>query len=113
MDLVTIITPIYNGEKYLKRYFAQINAIGYKDLQILVVNDGSKDKTSEIVQKYAEEDSRIEFIDKKVNEGVSSARNDALKRAKGVFCFFFDCDDTFDAQIIEKCVPFLSSEKLR
>jgi glycosyltransferase involved in cell wall biosynthesis len=36
MDLVTIITPIYNGEKYLKRYFAQINAIGYKDLQILV-----------------------------------------------------------------------------
>lgn len=37
MDLVTIITPIYNGEKYLKRYFAQINAIGYKDLQILVV----------------------------------------------------------------------------
>lgn len=80
MDLVTIITPIYNGEKYLKRYFAQINAIGYKDLQILVVNDGSKDKTSEIVQKYAEEDSRIEFIDKKVNEGVSSARNDALKR---------------------------------
>lgn len=110
MDLVTIITPIYNGEKYLKRYFAQINAIGYKDLQILVVNDGSKDKTSEIVQKYAEEDSRIEFIDKKVNEGVSSARNDALKRAKGVFCFFFDCDDTFDAQIIEKCVAKVKSD---
>lgn len=53
MDLVTIITPIYNGEKYLKRYFAQINAIGYKDLQILVVNDGSKDKTSEIVRFYS------------------------------------------------------------
>ena len=71
MDLVTIITPVYNGEKYLQRYFAQINAIGYKNLQIIVVNDGSKDETSEIVQKYAEEDSRIEFIDKKVNEGVS------------------------------------------
>ena len=83
MDLVTIITPVYNGEKYLQRYFAQINAIGYKNLQIIVVNDGSKDETSEIVQKYAEEDSRIEFIDKKVNEGVSSARNDALKREKG------------------------------
>ena len=39
-----------------------------------------------------------------MNEGVSSARNDALKRAKGTFCFFFDCDDTFDAQIVEKCV---------
>lgn len=59
MDLVTIITPVYNGEKYLQRYFAQINAIGYKNLQIIVVNDGSKDETSEIVQKYAEEDSRI------------------------------------------------------
>lgn len=88
MDLVTIITPIYNGEKYLMRYFAQIEAIGYKNLQIIIVNDGSKDKTSEIVKKYAEKDSRIEFIDKKTNEGVSSARNDALKIAKGKFCFF-------------------------
>ena len=44
MDLVTIITPVYNGEKYLQRYFAQINAIGYKNLQIIVVNDGSKDE---------------------------------------------------------------------
>ena len=102
MDLVTIITPVYNGEKYLMRYFAQIDAIRYKNLQIIVVNDGSKDKTSEIVQKYAEEDSRIEFIDKKVNEGVSSA--------KGTFCFFFDCDDTFDAQIVEKCVAKVKSD---
>lgn len=110
MNLVTIITPIYNGEKYLIRYFEQVNAIRYKNLQIIVVNDGSKDKTSEIVQKYAEEDSRIEFINKKVNEGVSSARNDALKRAKGTFCFFFDCDDTFDAQIVEKCVAKVKSD---
>lgn len=110
MNLVTIITPIYNGEKYLIRYFEQLNAIRYKNLQIIVVNDGSKDKTSEIVQKYAEEDNRIEFIDKKLNEGVSSARNDALKRAKGTFCFFFDCDDTFDAQIVEKCVAKVKSD---
>lgn len=110
MNLVTIITPIYNGEKYLIRYFEQLNAIRYKNLQIIVVNDGSKDKTSEIVQKYAEEDNRIEFIDKKLNEGVSSARNDALKRAKGTFCFFFDCDDTFDAQIVDKCVAKVKSD---
>ena len=50
MDLVTIITPVYNGEKYLPRYFMQINVIGYKNLQIIVVNDGSKDETSEIVK---------------------------------------------------------------
>ncbi|MST88196.1 glycosyltransferase family 2 protein [Sharpea azabuensis] len=43
----------------------------------------------------------MEFIDKKVNEGVSSARNDALKKAKVTFCFFFDCDDTFNTQIVE------------
>ena len=82
MNLVTIITPIYNGEKYLIRYFEQVNAIRYKNLQIIVVNDGSKDKTSEIVQKYAEEDSRIEFIDKKVNEGVSSARLQGRRKFK-------------------------------
>ena len=45
-----------------------------------------------------------------MNEGVSSARNDALKRAKGTFCFFFDCDDTFDAQIVEKCVAKVKSD---
>lgn len=55
MDLVTIITPIYNGEKYLMRYFAQIEAIGYINLQIIIVNDGSKDKTSEIVKKICGE----------------------------------------------------------
>ena len=64
MNLVTIITPIYNGEKYLIRYFEQLNAIRYKNLQIIVVNDGSKDKASEIVQKYGEEENRIDFIDK-------------------------------------------------
>ena len=110
MDLVTIITPVYNGEKYLTRYFAQIEAINYENLQIIIVNDGSKDKTSEIIQKYAKADNRIEFIDKKINEGVSSARNDALKIAKGKYCFFFDCDDTFEAQIVEKCVAKVKSD---
>ena len=110
MDLVTIITPIYNGEKYLERYFTQIEAIDYENLQIIVINDGSKDKTSEIVKKYANVDSRIEFIDKRTNEGVSSARNDALKMARGKFCFFFDCDDTFETQIVEKCVSKVKAD---
>lgn len=110
MDLVTIITPVYNGEKYLTRYFGQIEKIGYESLQIIIVNDGSTDKTSEIVKKYSEIDSRIEFIDKKKNEGVSSARNAALKRAKGKFCFFFDCDDTFEAKIVAKCVAKVQSD---
>lgn len=110
MDLVTIITPIYNGEKYLERYFSQIEAISYKNLQVIVVNDGSKDKTSEVVKKYIEIDNRIDFIDKKINEGVSSARNDAIKKAKGKFCFFFDCDDTFEAKIVEKCIAKVKSD---
>lgn len=110
MDLVTIITPVYNGERYLTRYFSQIEAIGYENLQIIIVNDGSKDKTSEVVKKYVEADSRIEFIDKKINEGVSSARNDGIKKAKGKFCFFFDCDDTFEAQIVGKCIAKVKSD---
>lgn len=109
MDLVTIITPVYNGEKYLPRYFSQIKAISYKNLQIIVVNDGSKDKTSEIVKEYIETDKRIEFVDKETNEGVSCARNTGLKKAKGRFCFFFDCDDTFEPQIVEKCMEKVKS----
>ena len=101
---ITIITPIFNGERYIERYFEKIRELTHKNLQIVIVNDGSTDQTAEIVAKHAESDSRIFLINKKINEGVSAARNDALEKVQGNWIFFFDCDDTFEPTIISDCL---------
>lgn len=106
--LVTIITPVYNGAKYLKSYFEQIASLTYKKIEIIIVNDGNEDDSSDIILKYAQKDTRIRFIDKKGNAGVSQARNDALKVANGTWIFFFDCDDTFESDIVSSCVDLVN-----
>lgn len=102
--MVTIITPVFNGQKFLKRYFEQLGALTYKNLEIIIVNDGSEDESASIIKAYADGDPRIRFIDKKINAGVSEARNAALKGVTGDFVFFFDCDDTFEPEIISACL---------
>lgn len=101
---VTIITPVYNGEKYLQKYFMYIRQISYPDVQIVLVNDGSTDHSGEMLRQYVNEDKRAVLIDKTYNEGVSAARNSALQIADGDWIFFFDCDDCFESDIIDKCL---------
>lgn len=108
--LVTIITPVFNGEKYLDRYFENIDKLTYRNLQIIVVNDGSADASAKKISEYASQDRRILFLDKHINEGVSCARNDALDNAKGKFIFMFDCDDTFEPDIISSCINTVKSD---
>ena len=90
--LISIIVPIYKVEKYLSRCIDSILAQTYKNLEIILVDDGSPDKCPEICDKYAKEDSRIKVIHKK-NGGVSSARNAGLDVATGKYIFFVDSDD--------------------
>jgi glycosyltransferase involved in cell wall biosynthesis len=108
--LVSIITPVYNGDKYLKTYFEQIEALTFKNIEIIIVNDGSTDKSSEIIIEYAKNDKRIRYINKLENAGVSQARNDAIDVASGKWLFFFDCDDTFDKNIISNCIDTVDNE---
>ena len=89
---ISIIVPVYNREKYLKKCINSITEQDFKDIEIICVNDGSTDNSLEILKKLSEQDERIIIIDKE-NGGSSSARNAALKIARGKYCLNIDSDD--------------------
>ena len=91
-QLVSIIIPIYGVELYLKQCIESVLSQTYQNLQIILVNDGSKDKCSEICDYYAIKDTRIQIIHK-TNEGLVNARKSGLAIAKGEFVTFVDGDD--------------------
>ena len=96
--MISVIVPIYNVEKYLCRCIESIINQIYKNLQIILVDDGSPDKCGEICDEYAKKDSRITVIHQK-NKGVSAARNVGLEIANGEYVGFVDPDDYIDEQM--------------
>ena len=100
---VSIIVPIYNVEMYLGKCIESLIHQTYKNIEILLVNDGSKDKSEEIMKEYALKDERIVCLNK-VNGGLSDARNYGMKFAKGQYCLFIDSDDWLALDAVECCV---------
>ena len=76
-ELISVIIPVYNSENYLLRCITSIQNQTYSNLQIIIINDGSTDKSIDIIKSMADEDSRIEYVDKP-NEGISKTRNKGL-----------------------------------
>lgn len=107
---VSIIVPIYNMEQYLNRCLESIINQTYENIEIILINDGSKDNSLEICKNYAKKDNRIMIIDQK-NSGVSSARNSGLDKATGEYLAFVDPDDWIDKDGIEKMVDFELKQK--
>lgn len=99
-DLISVIVPIYNVEKYLDKCIQSIIGQTYKNLEIILVDDGSKDNSGKICDKYAKEDSRIKVIHKK-NGGMSDARNKGLEAASGKYIQFVDSDDYMAENMME------------
>lgn len=87
--MISVIVPIYNSEKYLERCISSIIAQSFSDIEILLIDDGSKDKTAEICKKYVISDNRVKYY-RKENGGVASARNLGLSKAKGSYITFVD-----------------------
>lgn len=102
-EIVSIIVPVYNAEKNLEKCIKSIMSQTYAKLEVLLINDGSTDKSLEIIKRYENIDSRIKYFNKK-NSGVSSARNYGIEKAKGKFVFFIDADDTIDKYAIENLI---------
>ena len=100
VTMVSVIMPAYNVEKYIKKALDSVCKQSYSDLEIMVIDDGSTDRTYEVLTEYAQNDSRIKVIKKK-NGGVSSARNLALDNAHGEYICFFDSDDYLEENAIE------------
>ena len=97
---ISIIVPAYNVQKYIKQCLESIINQTYKNLEIIVVNDGSKDKTLDIIENIAKIDERIIVINQE-NQGVSASRNNGLKSANGDFIMFVDSDDWLDLDTCE------------
>lgn len=90
--LITVIIPIYNVERYLKRCIESVICQDYENLEIILVDDGATDASGQIADDYAEKDKRIKVIHQK-NGGLSNARNNGLKAMTGQYVMFVDSDD--------------------
>ena len=101
--LVSIIVPVYNGEKVIERCMRSLIGQSYENIEIIILNDGSKDHTMQILNKYAKLDSRIHVVDKP-NSGVSDTRNQGLKLARGELVQFVDSDDWLSSDSTEQLV---------
>ena len=108
--MVSVIIPIYNTEKYLHQCVNSVLAQTYSDLEIILVNDGSPDKSGDICDEYAATDNRIIVVHKE-NGGLSDARNAGLDVATGEYIYFLDSDDYIETDAIERLVLFMESEK--
>ncbi|HIY36843.1 MAG TPA: glycosyltransferase, partial [Candidatus Paraprevotella stercorigallinarum] len=100
-DLISIIIPVYNSSAYLDKCIGSVLMQTYKNIEVILVNDGSDDDSFEICKKYAENDHRIKLINKD-NGGVSSARNAGIKASTGRYIAFVDSDDTISPDFCSK-----------
>ena len=107
--LVSVIIPAYNIEDYIGRCLDSIISQTYKNLEIIVVDDGSRDHTGEILDNYAKKDRRIKVIHKE-NGGVSSARNKGIEAAEGDYIGFIDGDDLIESEMYKTLVDLLEEE---
>ena len=100
---VSIIIPVYNAEKYIKQCFDSIVNQAYKNFEVIIIDDGSKDNSGNISDEYAEQDSRFKVYHLK-NQGAGQARNTGLDKASGEYIFFVDADDWLNIDAIQKHV---------
>lgn len=98
--LISVIIPVYGVEKYIAQCLESVINQTYKNLEIIVINDGTKDRSAEIAKEYAAKDSRIKVYDFK-NGGLSVARNRGLEIATGEYISYLDSDDWLDTKMYE------------
>lgn len=98
--LVSILSPVYNVENYLSQCLDSIICQSYSNLQIVLIDDGSKDNSWQIMQEYAAKDSRIEIYHQE-NQGVATTRNHLVEKVKGDYVLFVDSDDWIELDMVE------------
>lgn len=108
---VSIIVPVYNVENYIERCLNSLVNQTFKDIEIITINDGSTDKSLELLNKYAKEDIRISVIDLG-DEGVSYCRNLGIEKANGKYIMFVDSDDWIDSSMVEVLYKKAEENKL-
>lgn len=110
-DLVSIVVPVYNAEKFLEDTINTVLNQTYTNWELILVNDCSKDNSINIINKYVEQDSRIRLHNNETNSKAAVSRNNGITDSKGRFICFLDADDLWDKYKIEKQVDFMYKEK--
>lgn len=109
-SLVTIIVPVYNAEQFITRCIESIVKQSYTNFELILINDGSKDNSEDICKKYVDND-KVRLINKR-NGGVSSARNEGIKNAKGEYITFVDADDWIDRDYVKLLVEHIGENDI-
>ena len=99
-SLISVIIPVYNKENYIQNCLNSVLAQSYSNLEIVLINDGSKDNSGEILDEYADKDERVKVFHIE-NGGVYAARNFGLEKSTGDYVTFIDADDTIELSYIE------------
>lgn len=101
--MVSVIVPVYNAEKNLEKCIMSILNQSYQKLELILINDGSKDSSGKICKKYTEHDKRIRYIERE-NKGASATRNEGISLALGQYIQFVDSDDYIEKNMVEALV---------
>ena len=103
--LVSIIMPVYNCERFLSESIESVISQSYKNWELLIVDDGSKDKSVSIIESYARKDSRIRLFKNETEEhGPGIARNYGIERISGKYTYFIDADDWIEKELLQDTV---------
>lgn len=109
---ISIILPLYNASRFIGEAIASVQAQTHTDWELLVVDDCSIDGSVDIVEKYANRDSRIVLLQHAQNQGAAAARNTGIKHTKGRYIAFLDADDVWLPNKLEKQLQFMQANKL-
>lgn len=106
--IISLIIPIYNAEKYIKKALDSVQQQTFADFEVLCINDGSQDNSALIAEKYAQQDKRFIVASQK-NQGVSAARNKGLEMARGKYIMFLDQDDFLHFKCFENALKYIQN----
>lgn len=111
-ELVSIITPSYKSEKFIKKTIESVILQTYQNWEMLIVDDCSPDNSNKIIENYVSKDCRIKIIKLNNSSGPAIARNKAIENAKGRFIAFLDADDVWLPQKLEKQIKFMIEKQI-
>ncbi len=111
-ELVSIITPLYNSEKYIPQTIESVLSQTYQNWEMIIIDDCSNDNSVDIIEEYCKKDNRIKLLRSKKNNGPAIARNIGIEQAKGIYIAFLDSDDLWYKQKLEKQIRFMKENKL-
>ena len=108
--LVSIVTPVYNAERFIKETIDSVIAQTYKNWEMILVDDCSSDSSAEIIDEYVISDSRIKYMKNAENSGAAVSRNAGIEAAEGQYIAFVDSDDVWESEKLEKQLEFMKEK---